>query len=59
MSFLTEDKENIAPLYGKVDIEFVKGEGCYLIDSKGDKYLDFVSGIAVNALGHQIGRAHV
>ncbi len=53
MSFLTEDKENIAPLYGKADIEFVKGEGSYLFDSKGDKYLDFVSGIAVNALGHQ------
>lgn len=53
MSFLTEDKENIAPLYGKADIEFVKGDGSYLFDSKGDKYLDFVAGIAVNALGHQ------
>jgi 4-aminobutyrate aminotransferase and related aminotransferases len=28
------------------------GEGCYLIDSHGDRYLDFVQGIAVNALGH-------
>lgn len=53
MSFTEQDKNVIAPLYGKADIEIVKGEGSYLIDSKGDKYLDFVAGIAVNALGHQ------
>lgn len=29
-----------------------RGEGCYLYDSKGNKYLDFGSGIAVNALGY-------
>lgn len=53
MSFLNEDKQVIAPLYGKVDIDFVKGEGSYLFDAEGNKYLDFVAGIAVNALGHQ------
>ncbi len=53
MSFIEQDKNVIAPLYGKADIEIVKGEGSYLFDSKGDKYLDFVAGIAVNALGHQ------
>ncbi|PWJ60740.1 MULTISPECIES: aspartate aminotransferase family protein [unclassified Fibrobacter] len=53
MNFLEQDKQVIAPLYGKADIEIVKGEGSYLIDTKGDKYLDFVAGIAVNALGHQ------
>jgi predicted acetylornithine/succinylornithine family transaminase len=31
---------------------FVKGEGCYLWDDTGKKYLDFVSGIAVAVLGH-------
>lgn len=31
---------------------FVKGEGSYLWDSDGKKYLDFVSGIAVTSLGH-------
>lgn len=31
---------------------FVRGEGVYMIDDKGKKYLDFVAGIAVNALGH-------
>lgn len=53
MSFIEQDKNVIAPLYGKADIEIVKGEGSYLYDTKGDKYLDFVAGIAVNALGHQ------
>ncbi len=32
--------------------DFVKGKGCYLYTNKGEKYLDFVQGIAVNALGH-------
>ena len=31
---------------------FTKGKGCYLYTDKGEKYLDFVQGIAVNALGH-------
>ena len=31
---------------------FVKGEGVYLFERGGGKYLDFISGIAVNALGH-------
>ena len=31
---------------------FVKGEGCYLYTDKGEKYLDFVQGIAVNAFGY-------
>ena len=47
-----QDKDVIAPLYGKASINFVKGEGSYLFDADGHKYLDFVSGIAVNALGH-------
>ncbi|MCU1441486.1 MAG: acetylornithine transaminase [Rhodoglobus sp.] len=32
--------------------ELVRGEGCYVWDSEGTKYLDFLAGIAVNALGH-------
>lgn len=47
-----QDKKYIAPLYGKASIGFVKGKGSYLFDAEGNKYLDFVSGIAVNALGH-------
>ena len=52
-SIFDEDKQFIAPLYGKATIEFVRGEGSYLFDKNGNKYLDFVAGIAVNALGHQ------
>ena len=33
-------------------LELVRGEGCYVWDVDGKKYLDFLSGIAVNALGH-------
>lgn len=32
--------------------ELVRGEGCYVWDSEGKKYLDFLAGIAVNSLGH-------
>ena len=38
--------------YARKNISFSKGKGCYLYDLEGEKYLDFVSGIAVNALGH-------
>ena len=36
----------------KRSLELVRGEGVYLIDTDGNRYLDFVSGIAVNALGY-------
>ena len=38
--------------YSRKKISFVKGKGCYLYSSRGQKYLDFVQGIAVNSLGH-------
>jgi len=38
--------------YGRAPLAFVKGEGCYLVDSEGKRYLDAVAGVAVNALGH-------
>jgi acetylornithine/N-succinyldiaminopimelate aminotransferase len=38
--------------YKRFDLNFVKGKGVYLFEKNGDKYLDFVAGIAVNALGH-------
>ena len=38
--------------YSRKNISFSKGKGCYLYDLNGEKYLDFVSGIAVNSLGH-------
>lgn len=38
--------------YKRAPVEFVDGDGVYLIDVDGTRYLDFVSGIAVNALGY-------
>ncbi len=38
--------------YARKDISFIKGKGCYLYTEKGEKYLDFVQGIATNILGH-------
>lgn len=38
--------------YGEAQAELVRGAGCYVWDDAGKKYLDFLSGIAVNALGH-------
>jgi len=38
--------------YGRVPITVVRGEGCWLIDDRGERYLDLVAGLAVCALGH-------
>jgi acetylornithine aminotransferase len=40
------------PNYSPLEVTFVKGEGCFLTDDKGDKYLDAISGIGVISLGH-------
>jgi acetylornithine/N-succinyldiaminopimelate aminotransferase len=42
----------IFPTYRRFPITMVRGEGCYLWDEDGKKYLDFVAGIAVCSLGH-------
>ena len=42
----------VMPNYGRSNLAFEKGEGCYLFTAEGRRYLDFASGIAVTALGH-------
>jgi acetylornithine/N-succinyldiaminopimelate aminotransferase len=42
----------LLPTYERQPILFVRGRGVYLWDSEGKRYLDFLSGIGVNALGH-------
>ncbi|HTM95944.1 MAG TPA: aspartate aminotransferase family protein [Croceibacterium sp.] len=42
----------LMPVYPRCDVRPVRGEGCYLIGERGERYLDFAAGIAVNALGH-------
>ncbi len=39
--------------YARFDVAFVRGQGSYLYDTEQKAYLDFASGIAVSALGHQ------
>lgn len=43
---------HIMPTYNRADLQFVRGDGAWLETDKGEKYLDFGSGIAVNTLGH-------
>ncbi len=38
--------------YGRIPVALVEGSGCMVWDADGKKYLDFLAGIAVNALGH-------
>lgn len=45
-------KAAVMPTYGRFDVTFTEGKGAMLWDTKGHTYLDFVSGVAVNALGH-------
>lgn len=40
------------PTYGRIDIAFETGEGPYLFDADGNRFLDFGTGIAVTSLGH-------
>ena len=47
----------LMPVYPRCEVRPVRGEGCYLIDERGERYLDFAAGIAVNALGH--GHPHL
>ncbi|MDA1099792.1 MAG: aspartate aminotransferase family protein [Proteobacteria bacterium] len=48
---------SVMPTYGRVDIAFERGEGAYLYDTDGRKYLDFATGLAVLCLGH--GHPHL
>ncbi len=43
---------SLLPIYKRAPMELVGGEGVELIDAEGKRYLDFASGIAVNALGY-------
>ena len=42
----------LLPSYNRVDLTFTHGKGAWLYDETGERYLDFVAGIAVNSLGH-------
>ncbi len=43
---------HVMPTYARADLAFERGEGAWLYTASGERYLDFTSGVAVNALGH-------
>ena len=45
-------EEHVLHTYNRFPVAFVRGEGMYLYDAEGKKYLDFAAGIAVHALGN-------
>jgi acetylornithine/N-succinyldiaminopimelate aminotransferase len=49
---LNEEKKYLVPLYTRFPLVIERGEGVYVFDEDGNKYLDFASGIAVNSLGY-------
>ncbi|HUS95728.1 MAG TPA: aspartate aminotransferase family protein [Hyphomicrobiaceae bacterium] len=48
----TKPSPAVMGTYGRLNVVFERGEGSWLVTADGDRYLDFGSGIAVNALGH-------
>ncbi|MGA8150102.1 MAG: acetylornithine/succinylornithine family transaminase [Terriglobales bacterium] len=51
-SVVRSEEKLLLPTYDRHKILFDRGKGLYLWDSRGRRYLDFLSGIGVNALGH-------
>jgi acetylornithine/N-succinyldiaminopimelate aminotransferase len=45
-------RQNVVPSYGRFDLVFSHGQGSYLFDAAGKRYLDLGAGIAVCCLGH-------
>ncbi len=50
--YITQAEQDLLHTYNRYQIVFDRGEGVYLYDKDGKRYLDFFSGIAVNALGY-------
>src|SRR5260221_8444122 len=46
-------EHNLLPTYARSDVTFVEGEGSWLVDSHGKRYLDLLGGIAAVGLGHR------
>ena len=49
---LSRDTEHMLPVYARYPIVMDRGEGVFLYDTTGNKYLDLMAGLGVNALGH-------
>src|SRR5215472_3971409 len=51
-SILERDGKHLLPVYTRYPVVMERGEGVYLFDSSGHRYLDLTAGLGVNALGH-------
>lgn len=49
---IADGKKYVMNTYGRLPMVIDRGEGCYVWDLDGNRYLDLVAGIAVNSLGH-------
>ena len=52
-SFLEKEQSYFFHTYKRLTLDIVRGEGCYLFDRAGKRYVDFFGGLAVNALGYR------
>jgi acetylornithine/N-succinyldiaminopimelate aminotransferase len=49
---LERDEQHLIPVYARFPVVMERGDGCTLFDSDGNRYLDMMAGLGVNALGH-------
>jgi acetylornithine aminotransferase len=52
MNIFEKEKQVFLPTYSRVPLDIAYGQGVHLFDKQGNRYLDFFSGLAVNALGY-------
>lgn len=52
VAMLNRDAEVLVPVYARFPVVMDRGEGVYVWDSSGNRYLDLMAGLGVNALGH-------
>src|SRR5438034_11459573 len=53
LAMSSRQRSHLLPTYARVELAFERGEGAWLTATDGERYLDFTSGVAVNALGHR------
>ena len=46
------ERDYLVQNYGRYPLALQRGKGCYVYDVDGNRYLDLISGICVNSLGH-------
>src|SRR5690242_9334413 len=51
-SVMEVERQYVLQNYARYPIVIHRGKGCHVYDVAGNRYLDFISGIGVNALGH-------